>query len=274
MPVRLLLLLLGLLQAITTCTAFLSPSSSLAFSTTSTSRTTTNSLGSSQVFDADKLDAAEALRQKSYKRTQDRQGNDPEWSFFDESRIHVSGGDGGNGCVAFRREKGEARGGPNGGRGGRGGSVYLQVDETLNTLMPLKQKVHWRAKKGNNGLGKGKDGSFGDDVYVLVPPGTVVRDLKTQKLAGELRQPGQTLLVARGGRGGRGTLCVRGNLGACAQKGWNTPNDGSQYRNLLVSLTLVVVFFSNRKRCLFDGPSNGSQNCRTRRTGCSAMAFD
>ena len=161
----------------------------------------------SEVFDADKLDALETLRQKSYKRP-DRQRNDPEWSFFDESRIHVSGGDGGNGCVAFRREKGEARGGPNGGRGGRGGSVYLVVDETLNTLMPLKQKVHWRAKKGNNGLGKGKDGSFGDDVYVRVPPGTVIRDLKTQKLAGELRKQGQTLLVARGGRGGRGELVL------------------------------------------------------------------
>eukprot|EP00977_Amphora_coffeiformis_P029885 scaffold43262_cov176-Amphora_coffeaeformis.AAC.1 len=191
----------------------------------------------SPVFDADQAEAMQA-RLQSYQRrpitttndgsnSQQQQSsttnhNDPEWSFFDESRIHVSGGDGGNGCVAFRREKGEARGGPNGGSGGRGGSVYLVCDETLNTLMPLKQKVHWRATKGNNGLGKGKHGCGGDDVYVRVPPGTVVRDLKTQKLAGELRHPGQQLLVARGGRGGRGNaafLTARRTAPKIAERG-------------------------------------------------------
>ena len=130
--------------------------------------------------------------------------DDPEWKFFDTARMHVSGGDGGNGCVAFRREKGEARGGPSGGRGGRGGSVYLRCDATLNTLMPLRQRVHVRATHGLNGQGKRKDGGKGHNIYVSVPPGTLVRDLKTQKLAGELRHDGQTFLVAKGGRGGRG----------------------------------------------------------------------
>ena len=106
--------------------------------------------------------------------------------------------------MAFRREKGEARGGPNGGRGGRGGSVYLVCDAKLNTLMGCRQQVHVRAQTGNNGQGKNKDGQYGDDIYVRVPPGTVVRDLKTQKLAGELREDGEKLLVAKGGRGGRG----------------------------------------------------------------------
>lgn len=155
------------------------------------------------MFDADR--AVTSSRSSNYRRPgSSTRRDDPEWKFFDTARIHVSGGDGGNGCVAFRRERGEARGGPNGGRGGSGGSVILVCDETQNTLMPLRQKVHVRAKKGNNGLGKNKDGSAGDDMYVYVPPGTVVRDLKTQKLAGELREPGQRLLVARGGRGGRG----------------------------------------------------------------------
>ena len=130
--------------------------------------------------------------------------DDPEWQFFDTARIHVSGGDGGAGCVAFRREKGEPRGGPNGGRGGAGGSVILQCDSTLNTLMGCRQIVHVRAKNGRNGSGKNRDGCHGNDIVVRVPPGTLVRDLKTQKLAGELREEGDTLLVARGGRGGRG----------------------------------------------------------------------
>jgi GTP-binding protein len=130
--------------------------------------------------------------------------DDPEWQFFDTARIHVAAGDGGKGCVAFRREKGEARGGPNGGRGGAGGNVYLVCDQGLNTLMPCRQQVHVRAKNGKNGQGKNKDGPHAKDIFVRVPPGTVVRDLKTQKLAGELREDGEQLLVAKGGRGGRG----------------------------------------------------------------------
>jgi GTP-binding protein len=130
--------------------------------------------------------------------------NDPEWHFFDTARIHVSGGDGGTGCVAFRREKGEARGGPNGGRGGRGGSVYLVCDESLNTLMACRQQVHVRAAQGRNGQGKNRDGVHGNDVHVRVPPGTLVREMLTQKIAGEVTNHGDTLLVAKGGRGGRG----------------------------------------------------------------------
>jgi len=95
-------------------------------------------------------------------------------------------------------------GGPAGGRGGRGGSVFLQCDASQNTLMPLRQRVHVKATKGKNGQGKNKDGQGGQDIYVPVPPGTVIRDLKTQKFAGELREHGDEFLVAKGGRGGRG----------------------------------------------------------------------
>ena len=132
------------------------------------------------------------------------QKDDPEWKFFDTARMHASGGDGGTGCVAFRREKGEPRGGPSGGSGGRGGSIYLVCDEGLNTLAPIRNRVHVRAAKGKNGLGKSKDGQKGRHILVRVPKGTVVRDLKTNKLAGELREHGESLLVAKGGRGGRG----------------------------------------------------------------------
>ena len=137
--------------------------------------------------------------------------DDPEWKFFDTARLHVQAGDGGNGCVAFRREKGEARGGPNGGRGGRGGSIWLVADEALNTLMPIRQKVHQRATSGRNGQGMNKDGSSGHDVLVRVPVGTVVRELTTQRLAGELSVHGQRLLVAKGGRGGRGNAAFLTN---------------------------------------------------------------
>ena len=136
--------------------------------------------------------------------SQGHQKDDPEWKFFDTARMHAAGGDGGTGCVAFRREKGEPRGGPSGGSGGRGGSIYLVCDEGLNTLAPIRNRVHVRAKKGKNGLGKSKHGIKGHHILVRVPKGTVVRDLKTNKLAGELREHGESLLVAKGGRGGRG----------------------------------------------------------------------
>jgi len=169
-------------------------------------------------FDANKAQAEEARRQamdKKRKRLQRTTGSpaqkdDPEWKFFDTARLHVSGGDGGNGCVAFRREKGEPMGGPSGGRGGRGGSIYLVCDDTLNTLAPVRNKVHVRAgQTARNGIGKGKNGPAGKDNVVYVPPGTVVRELHTQKVAGELREHGETLLVARGGRGGRGNAAFK-----------------------------------------------------------------
>mmetsp|Transcript_17677 Transcript_17677/g.35384 ORF Transcript_17677/g.35384 Transcript_17677/m.35384 type:complete len:652 (-) Transcript_17677:39-1994(-) len=130
--------------------------------------------------------------------------NDKEWKFFDTARLHVTAGSGGNGCVAFRREKGEAMGGPNGGRGGSGGTVYFIADSSLNTLAGLRNKIHVKAKHGKNGIGKNKDGQHGNDAYVRVPCGTIVRELHTEKVAGELRTHGETLCVARAGRGGRG----------------------------------------------------------------------
>ena len=123
---------------------------------------------------------------------------------FDETTITVHGGDGGNGCVAFRREKYVPFGGPSGGNGGRGGHVYLIVDDQLNTLISFSGKHHFRAEDGVNGQGKGMQGRYGQSLYVPVPPGTVVWDKATDRVLGDLRQPGQTLLVAAGGRGGRG----------------------------------------------------------------------
>jgi GTPase len=153
---------------------------------------------------SDEIATRATEQQRQQRPSTTHQKDDPEWKFFDTARLHVSGGDGGTGCVAFRREKGEARGGPSGGSGGRGGSIFLVCDETINTLAPIRNRVHVRAEKGNNGLGKSKDGAKGKHILVRVPKGTVVRDLKTNKLAGELREHGERFLVAKGGRGGRG----------------------------------------------------------------------
>ncbi len=124
--------------------------------------------------------------------------------FFDEARIYVKGGDGGNGCVSFRREKYVPFGGPNGGNGGRGGNVHLVVDPNLNTLIGFKKRSHFKAERGVHGRGKNMHGRNGEDISIPVPPGTVVRDAETDEPLADLMMEGQQALVVRGGRGGRG----------------------------------------------------------------------
>jgi GTPase len=124
-------------------------------------------------------------------------------TFFDEARIRVHGGNGGNGVVAFRREKFVPRGGPSGGDGGNGGSVTLEVDPQINTLMQFRHQTHFNAGRGAHGRGKDQTGARGEDIIVSVPPGTVVRDDNGTLLA-DLVEPGQRVVVAQGGRGGRG----------------------------------------------------------------------
>ena len=122
----------------------------------------------------------------------------------DSVRVTVRAGNGGNGCVSFRREKFVPRGGPDGGDGGRGGSVILVVDEGLNTLLHLHRRRLVRAKQGTHGQGSNKTGRGGEDVYLRVPPGTVVRNAGEKEILGDLTENGQEMVVARGGRGGRG----------------------------------------------------------------------
>ncbi len=132
--------------------------------------------------------------------------DDSDWLFFDQARIFASAGPGGNGCVAFNREKDKPKMGPGGGNGGAGGSVYLVCDEGLNTLRP---DVHYRATGGQNGMGKTRHGNRGEDRRVRVPPGTVVRDDESGAKVGELLEHGERLRVARGGRGGRGNAAFK-----------------------------------------------------------------
>lgn len=124
--------------------------------------------------------------------------------FFDEAKIYVRGGDGGNGCISFRREKYVPFGGPNGGNGGKGGDVYLVASAHLNTLVHFHRKSHFKARRGEHGRGKDQHGKTGDDLLVEVPAGTVVFEAHTGEVIADLTEDGQRALVARGGRGGRG----------------------------------------------------------------------
>jgi len=124
--------------------------------------------------------------------------------FYDEAKVYVKAGDGGDGCVAFRREKYVPYGGPAGGDGGKGGDVLLCVDPHLNTLYRFSRKRHFKAARGEHGRGKNQHGAAGVDLRVPVPPGTVVYDASSGELLGDLTERGQELVVARGGRGGRG----------------------------------------------------------------------
>ena len=177
------------------------------------SSSSSSSSSTSDVTDWDKLNKKEQQIKSYSSKKKDElryiQKDDPEWKFFDTARIHVTGGDGGNGCVAFRREKGVAMGGPSGGRGGNGGNIYIICDEAYNTLAPCRNRVHVRATKGRNGQGKSRNGCMGNDEVMFVPPGTVVKELHTQKVAGELKYHGEEMLVARGGRGGRGNAAFK-----------------------------------------------------------------
>ncbi len=124
--------------------------------------------------------------------------------FIDEAKIYVKGGDGGNGCVSIHREYCNPRGGPDGGNGGRGGSVILEGSRSLNTLLPFRKKVHFKAQRGSHGQGNNKSGKDGEDLIVYVPLGTVVYDASSGKLIGDIIKEGSRIVVAKGGRGGRG----------------------------------------------------------------------
>ena len=124
--------------------------------------------------------------------------------FVDEAKISVKAGDGGNGCVAFRREKYVPRGGPSGGDGGRGGSIYLEANPNDNTLLRYRYNREFKADRGRHGEGSNCTGVSGDDTILKVPVGTLVFDATGNILLADLKRPGQRLLVAQGGRGGRG----------------------------------------------------------------------
>src|ERR671921_2248098 len=124
--------------------------------------------------------------------------------FIDRVTVRVTAGNGGSGIVSFRREKFTPLGGPDGGDGGRGGDVIIRGDSNLATLLDYTYRAEWTAERGEHGMGSNKTGHSGADVVMPVPPGTVVRDLDTGELLGEILEAGDEFVVAKGGRGGKG----------------------------------------------------------------------
>lgn len=124
--------------------------------------------------------------------------------FIDHATIHLKAGDGGAGCTSFRREKYVPKGGPDGGDGGRGGSIILEVDENIQTLLDFKYQREYRAPNGQSGRGSNQTGKSGDDILIRVPPGTVALDDATEQVIIDLTEPGQQHVIAQGGDGGRG----------------------------------------------------------------------
>jgi len=124
--------------------------------------------------------------------------------FIDEAKIHVSAGDGGHGCLSFRREKFVPKGGPDGGDGGRGGNVYFQAVDNIDTLIDFAGKHHWHAQNGQPGSGSNKHGANGQDLVIKVPPGTLIYDTDLDLLLKDMNEVGLKVCVCRGGKGGRG----------------------------------------------------------------------
>jgi GTP-binding protein len=124
--------------------------------------------------------------------------------FVDEARIHVTAGDGGAGCMSFRREKHVPKGGPDGGDGGRGGNIVLVAEQQTSTLIDYQFKRHFKATRGTHGKGSRMDGAVGEDMVLPVPLGTVIRDDETGRVIADLTHAGQKVIVAKGGHGGRG----------------------------------------------------------------------
>jgi GTP-binding protein len=124
--------------------------------------------------------------------------------FIDEAKITIKAGDGGHGCIAFRREKYVPRGGPSGGDGGSGGNVYLVTDTHENTLLKFRFNHTFRAERGRHGEGSNRHGRSGEDLEIKIPIGTVVYDIETSEMLHDFTQPEERILIARGGRGGHG----------------------------------------------------------------------
>ena len=158
--------------------------------------------------------------------------------FVDQATIETIGGNGGDGCVSFRREAHVPKGGPDGGDGGDGGSVSLVADSNEQTLLPLAGRHHWRAGHGGGGGPKQQHGRNGRRCEVRVPPGTVVRDAETGASLGDLARAGERLVVARGGRGGRGNAHFRSPTRQTPEEA--TPGEPGEQRRLALELKLVA----------------------------------
>jgi GTP-binding protein len=158
--------------------------------------------------------------------------------FIDEARIFVKAGSGGNGIVSFRHEKFVPKGGPDGGDGGNGGSVVFAVDVNENTLIKFKYRQHFKAEPGKHGQGSDKHGQSGEDIIIPVPLGTIIRDEETGSVLADLSEPGDRVIVAKGGRGGKGNARFATSTNQTPRKA--EPGSPGEQKTLLLELKLLA----------------------------------
>lgn len=158
--------------------------------------------------------------------------------FVDEATIHVAAGNGGDGCVSFRREKYIPRGGPDGGDGGDGGSVYLEADDGINTLVDFRYQRRFVAQRGENGRGRNCTGGKGEDLRVRVPVGTIIYDVDTEEQIGDLVTSGQSVMVAQGGWHGIGNARFKSSTNRTPRQ--STPGTAGERRHLHLELKVLA----------------------------------
>ena len=157
--------------------------------------------------------------------------------FVDHVTIELKAGDGGNGCVAFLRERFRPKGGPSGGDGGHGGNVYIQATTNLSTLSDLIYNKHYKANRGQNGKGKNMHGKNGDDIFISVPAGTIIKDFETKQVIADLVANGEKILIAKGGNGGFGNARFKTQKIVAPR----TANDGKKGESKKIELELKVL---------------------------------
>jgi GTPase len=158
--------------------------------------------------------------------------------FIDQAEVQVQAGDGGDGIIAFRREKYVPAGGPSGGNGGRGGSIIFQADESLQTLLDFRYNRLFKADNGQRGGNNNCTGASGKDLLIEVPCGTLIYDVETEEVIGDLVTPGQTFCVAKGGKGGLGNHCFLSNRNRAPEKCY--PGIPGEVRRLRLELKLLA----------------------------------
>lgn len=158
--------------------------------------------------------------------------------FVDQARIFIKSGDGGNGCVSFRREKYVEFGGPNGGDGGKGGDVYVEAVKGLNTLVDFRYKRHYKAGRGQHGMGKNMTGGGGDDIIMQVPIGTQIFDEDQDFMIADLAKTGDRILIARGGEGGLGNAHFKTSTNRAPRQ--MTPGTAGEERWVILRLKLLA----------------------------------
>jgi GTP-binding protein len=158
--------------------------------------------------------------------------------FIDQAKIWVKAGDGGNGCLSFRREKFIPKGGPDGGDGGDGGDVYFQAVANLDTLLDFAGKHHWQVRNGQPGSGANKHGASSDDLIIKVPPGTLIYDLDLNLLLIDLSEIGMKARVCLGGKGGKGNKAFATSINQSPR--YTEPGKKGQERNIRLELKLIA----------------------------------